>query len=242
MAGLALVVWALLAWRLAASTTVAAAGVIAAALLVVFVRHERRLGPAALAPLGIFRPGGYTAASCAMAPDAIVAAILVANAVAWSPLSAAAMAAVSAADAGAASGMFNMVRQVAAVAGVAVIGALLTGLGETGHVPTQLDELPCLSGSCRSSSETGHQASRTVMGPGSFHDKPVGGASSVWLAIPFLKTIRRLIDEHWRANAVPAVHRYRESDPARWSDYIAEAEETSGADAPITDEWTVSSG
>jgi MFS family permease len=60
---------------------------------------------------------------------AVGAAVLgVANAVAWSPLSAAAMAAVDEANAGAASGMFNMVRQVAAVLGVALIGALLAGL------------------------------------------------------------------------------------------------------------------
>lgn len=213
-AGLGLVVWAFLAWREAPWTAVAAASVIATALLALFVLHERRLGTAALAPLGIFRSGGYTAASCAMAalgatviamalptmlylqdargigaleaalimaPDAIVAAVLspaagrwvdrtgarrpaivgmglltasmvligfvvvfevhpwwaavgaavlgIANAVAWSPLSAAAMAAVDDADAGAASGMFNMVRQVAAVLGVALIGALLAGLG-----------------------------------------------------------------------------------------------------------------
>lgn len=213
-AGVGLVVWALLAWREAPWTAVAAAGTVAAALLALFVLHERRLGTAALAPLGIFRAAGYTPASGAMAalgatviamalptmlylqearglgaleaalimaPDAVVAAGLspaagrwvdragprrpavvgmalltasmvliglvvvleahpwwaavgaavlgVANAVAWSPLSAAAMAAVDEANAGAASGMFNMVRQVAAVLGVALIGALLAGLG-----------------------------------------------------------------------------------------------------------------
>ncbi|MGI5243383.1 MFS transporter [Dactylosporangium sp. CA-139066] len=54
------------------------------------------------------------------------AAVLgVANAVAWSPLSVAAMASVDAAAAGAASGMFNTIRQVAAVTGVAVTGAIL---------------------------------------------------------------------------------------------------------------------
>jgi hypothetical protein len=46
-----------------------------------------------------------------------------------------------------------------------------------------------------------------------------------------------LIDEHWQAAAVAAVHRYRESDPQGWSDYIAEADEFSGVDAPIGDEW-----
>lgn len=56
------------------------------------------------------------------------AAVLgLANAIAWSPLSVAAMAAVDAKNAGAASGVFNTIRQVAAVVGVAAIGALLTG-------------------------------------------------------------------------------------------------------------------
>ena len=59
------------------------------------------------------------------APAAAVLGI--ANAVAWSPLSVAAMASVDAAAAGAASGMFNTVRQVAAVTGVAVTGAILAG-------------------------------------------------------------------------------------------------------------------
>jgi hypothetical protein len=52
------------------------------------------------------------------------------------------------------------------------------------------------------------------------------------------ETIRRLIDEHWKATAVAAVRRYRETDPQGWADYIAETEEWAGADAPITDEWT----
>ncbi|GAA3457088.1 MFS transporter [Dactylosporangium matsuzakiense] len=49
-----------------------------------------------------------------------------ANAVAWSPLSVAAMAAVDPSAAGAASGMFSTIRQVAAVTGAAVTGAVLT--------------------------------------------------------------------------------------------------------------------
>ncbi|MGH3564393.1 MAG: hypothetical protein ACRDTN_22105 [Mycobacterium sp.] len=52
------------------------------------------------------------------------------------------------------------------------------------------------------------------------------------------ETVRRLIDEHWRASAIAAVHRYRETDPEGWSTYIAEAEEISRADAPVVDEWT----
>ncbi|GAA0711915.1 MFS transporter [Dactylosporangium roseum] len=62
---------------------------------------------------------------------ALGAAVLgVSNAVAWSPLSVAAMASVDSGVAGAASGMYNTVRQAAAVAGVAVIGAILAGLGQ----------------------------------------------------------------------------------------------------------------
>lgn len=56
------------------------------------------------------------------------------------------------------------------------------------------------------------------------------------------ETVRRLIDEHWRAAAVAAVHRYRESDPQGWSEYLAEADEMAGADAPIGDEWADSRG
>ncbi|KAA8956038.1 hypothetical protein [Mycobacterium sp.] len=51
------------------------------------------------------------------------------------------------------------------------------------------------------------------------------------------ETVRRLIDEHWRARAVAAVRRYRETDPQGWAEYLAEAEELAGAEAPITDEW-----
>lgn len=56
------------------------------------------------------------------------------------------------------------------------------------------------------------------------------------------ETVRRLADEHWRAAAVAAVQGYRENNPEGWSDYTVEAEEWAGADAPITDEWTVSGG
>jgi hypothetical protein len=51
------------------------------------------------------------------------------------------------------------------------------------------------------------------------------------------ETIRRLVDEHWRATAVAAVRRYRETDPQGWADYLAEAEHTAGADAPVVDQW-----
>lgn len=48
--------------------------------------------------------------------------------------------------------------------------------------------------------------------------------------------MRRLIDEHWRAAAIAAVHRYRESDPQDWSDYLAGADELAGTDAPVSDD------
>lgn len=51
------------------------------------------------------------------------------------------------------------------------------------------------------------------------------------------ETVRRLIDEHWRATALAAVRRYRETDPDGWSAYLDEAESTARADAPIVDEW-----
>jgi hypothetical protein len=51
------------------------------------------------------------------------------------------------------------------------------------------------------------------------------------------ETVRRLVDEHWRAVAVAAVRKYREDDPQGWADYLAEAEETSAANAPVTDPW-----
>jgi hypothetical protein len=52
------------------------------------------------------------------------------------------------------------------------------------------------------------------------------------------ETVRRLIDEHWQAAAVAAVHRYRETDPQGWADYLAGAEELAEADAPVSDEWS----
>jgi hypothetical protein len=52
------------------------------------------------------------------------------------------------------------------------------------------------------------------------------------------ETVRRLIEEHWQATVIAAVHRYRESDPQDWADYIAEAEDWVAADTPNIDERT----
>ena len=49
------------------------------------------------------------------------------------------------------------------------------------------------------------------------------------------ETIRRLIDEHWKARAVAAMDRFRQDDPQGWADYLVEAEELSGADCPVVD-------
>lgn len=51
------------------------------------------------------------------------------------------------------------------------------------------------------------------------------------------ETIRRLIDEHWRASAIAAVRGYREHDLQGWAEYIAEAEDWASAESPIADEW-----
>jgi hypothetical protein len=49
------------------------------------------------------------------------------------------------------------------------------------------------------------------------------------------ETVRRLVDEHWRAAAVAAVRHYRATDPEGWLEYIAEADRLAAADAPIND-------
>jgi hypothetical protein len=56
------------------------------------------------------------------------------------------------------------------------------------------------------------------------------------------ETVRRLIDEHFQAAAVAAVHQYREDDPQGWSDYLAEAGGLAAADAPVAGEWVSGNG
>ncbi len=51
------------------------------------------------------------------------------------------------------------------------------------------------------------------------------------------EAIERLLDEHWEAAALAAVGRYRDDNPQGWAKYLAEAEDLSAADAPVTDEW-----
>ena len=49
------------------------------------------------------------------------------------------------------------------------------------------------------------------------------------------ETIRRLIDEHWRAAAVAAVVRSQQTDPQGWDAYLAEAEEWESVEAPVVE-------
>ena len=51
------------------------------------------------------------------------------------------------------------------------------------------------------------------------------------------ETIRRLIDEHWQAQAIAAVRRYQETDPQGWAEYLADADEMAAGEAPIVDDW-----
>lgn len=51
-------------------------------------------------------------------------------------------------------------------------------------------------------------------------------------------TIRRRLGEHGETIALAAVERYRRSHPQGWADYLGEAEDLVGVDAPLTDEWS----
>ncbi len=54
------------------------------------------------------------------------------------------------------------------------------------------------------------------------------------------ETIQRLLDEHWEAAALAAVERYRTENPQGWADYLAEADSSARAEAPVTDGWSPS--
>lgn len=49
------------------------------------------------------------------------------------------------------------------------------------------------------------------------------------------ETIRRLLDEHWRAPAVEAVRLSQETDPQGWADYLTEAGEWESVQAPVAE-------
>ncbi|WP_322780111.1 hypothetical protein [Frankia sp. Cas4] len=51
------------------------------------------------------------------------------------------------------------------------------------------------------------------------------------------ETVRRLLDEHWQLKAVATMDRFRAQDPEGWAEYLAEGEEWSAVDAPVTEVW-----
>jgi len=50
------------------------------------------------------------------------------------------------------------------------------------------------------------------------------------------ETVRRLLDEHWQAEAIAAVRRTRLDDPQAYAEYLDEADELAAADAPLPDD------
>jgi hypothetical protein len=56
------------------------------------------------------------------------------------------------------------------------------------------------------------------------------------------ETLLRLLDEHWEAQAVAAMDRFRVTDPDGWAEYLAEADEWDEAAVPVTDAWDAQAG
>jgi hypothetical protein len=51
------------------------------------------------------------------------------------------------------------------------------------------------------------------------------------------ETLNRLLDEHWEAQAIAAMDRFRASDPEGWSAYLAEADQWDKAQPSAVDTW-----
>jgi hypothetical protein len=51
------------------------------------------------------------------------------------------------------------------------------------------------------------------------------------------ETLIRLLDEHWEAQAIAAMDRFRASDPGGWAEYLAEADRSDKAQAVVVDAW-----
>jgi hypothetical protein len=49
------------------------------------------------------------------------------------------------------------------------------------------------------------------------------------------EALRRLAREHWQRRAIAAVARYRDDDPAGWSDHLDEMGDLERLDEPVTD-------
>jgi len=51
------------------------------------------------------------------------------------------------------------------------------------------------------------------------------------------ETLNRLLDEHWEAQAIAAMDRFRASDPEGWLEYLAEAGRWDEAQTSVVDTW-----
>jgi hypothetical protein len=51
------------------------------------------------------------------------------------------------------------------------------------------------------------------------------------------ETLNRLLDEHWQAQAIEAMDRFRASDPQGWSEYLAEADGWDKTQTSVVDIW-----
>jgi hypothetical protein len=51
------------------------------------------------------------------------------------------------------------------------------------------------------------------------------------------ETLIRLLDEHWEAQAIAAMDRFRATDPDGWAEYLAEAGRADTAQAAVVDTW-----
>jgi hypothetical protein len=51
------------------------------------------------------------------------------------------------------------------------------------------------------------------------------------------ETLNRLLDEHWEAQAIAAMDRFRAGDPEGWSEYLADADRWDKAQTTVADTW-----
>jgi hypothetical protein len=50
-------------------------------------------------------------------------------------------------------------------------------------------------------------------------------------------TVRRLLEEHFQRRCIEQMDAFRHDDPTGYAEYLAAADDLSGADAPIGDAW-----
>jgi hypothetical protein len=51
------------------------------------------------------------------------------------------------------------------------------------------------------------------------------------------EALNRLLDEHWEAQAIAAMDRFRARDPEAWSEYLAEADQWDTVQTSVVDTW-----